>query len=213
MYPLFSLFGIPVQFTWWFFIVLAFLGAPGAQMTEESLLDIGLFVMSGTVSILVHEFGHALVGRRLGGTGPVIHLHGMGGLCSFQRAQFTRKQDFLMTLAGPGAGFALFGLSVLILKFLPTDSPIKILQLVEITARINFVWSTLNLLPVLPLDGGRLLQALLGPKRLNITLIIGMITAICLMPLALKFGFILLPVLLGFFAFQHLKSLQALGRR
>ncbi len=210
---MFTLFGIPVIFSTWFFVILAVLGLPAGQLHAEALLDVGLFVLSGTVSILVHEFGHALVGRKLGGVGPVIHLHGLGGLCSFQKAKFSRKQDFFMTLAGPMAGFVLCLAAFLAYRYLPLDTPPKFMDLVRITFVINLVWSTMNLLPVLPLDGGRLLQAMLGPKRLKLTLIIGMLTSVAMIPFSLLWGMFILTILLGYFAYQHFKALQALGRR
>jgi stage IV sporulation protein FB len=161
---------------------------------------------------LVHEFGHALAGRKLGGVGPVIHLHGLGGLCSFQKANFSRKQDFLMTLAGPMAGYLLCLAAFLAYRYLPVDTPPKFMDLVRITFIINLVWSTINLLPVLPLDGGRLLQAMLGPRRIKITLIIGMLTSLAMIPVSLRWGMMILPILLVFFAFQHFKAWQAIGR-
>ena len=205
---MFVLFGIPVYFSWWFFLLLAVLGYRGDGLSPESMLDMGLFALAGTVSVLVHEFGHAFAGRRFGGVGPVIYLHGFGGICGFQQAKFTRKQDFFMTLAGPAAGYALGILALGLSIALPPDAPVKFVDLVSTTVFINFLWSTLNLLPVMPLDGGRMLQALLGPRRIKITLWIGLATAVILIPLAFKTGFLILPILLGYFAWQHFSALR-----
>lgn len=209
---MFRIFGIPVIFNWIFFATLALLGGAFRAQGPEAWLDVGLFVLAGTVSILVHEFGHAMVGRKLGGGNPVIHLHALGGLCSFERSNFSRKQDFMMVAAGPLAGFALALLMFLALMILPDTAPPKIHFLIFTTCLINVVWSIINLLPVLPMDGGRLVQAALGPQRLRATLIIGIITTAVCIPFAIKSGFILMPILLVWFAWQNIKVLMAIQR-
>jgi Zn-dependent protease len=132
------------------------------------------------VSILVHEFGHGLMARAFGYPARIV-LHGMGGLCDSDGRSQTPRQRLFVVLAGPGAGFALFGLvlgsvyvffqvtpvealsllvggssesafrAVMKLSRLGSPGVLAILFLLE----INLFWGILNLLPIWPLDGGQ----------------------------------------------------------
>ena len=75
--------------------------------------------------------------------------------------------------------------------------------------RISFVWAILNLLPILPLDGGRMLDAVLGPERIHVTLWITIIVAVLVALVACSTppGSILLPL---FPRHVRLAGLQAL---
>src|SRR6185312_7868300 len=64
------------------------------------------------LSILVHEFGHGLMARAFGDQ-PSILLYGMGGLCYTAAGRQTPGQRLAVLASGPGAGFLLFGLTVL----------------------------------------------------------------------------------------------------
>ena len=84
----FSIGGIPVHFTLWYFFILLYWMRGGAQ----SGLTWGLVI---TFSILVHEFGHALVARyfRLS---PWVELHGWGGLTHHDRAARDRDDALII---------------------------------------------------------------------------------------------------------------------
>lgn len=104
----FNLLGIPVRIHPMFWLVSAILG------WQDKHLDwVVLWVGCVFVSILVHEFGHGLTSKSFRDS-PWILLYGMGGLCYSER-QGTKAQRLAIVLAGPGAGFVLF-LVVLILS-------------------------------------------------------------------------------------------------
>ena len=74
---------------------------------------------------------------------------------------------------------------------------------------ISIVWSIINLIPVIPLDGGRLMSAILGPRQIQLTLKISMVVAIIAAALLLKFTpSLLFPIFLGFMAYQNWQELQ-----
>ena len=76
-------------------------------------------------------------------------------------------------------------------------------------AFISLFWAALNLLPVLPLDGGQMLNAILGPARLKLTLWISILTAVGAGLLVFnRTGSILFPLFLGMFAFQSWQALR-----
>ncbi len=155
---LFAIRDIPVWVSPWFFLLMVYL-------VFRSGFETGLvwgFTIS--TSILVHEFGHALVARHFG-LRPEILLHGFGGLCSHQGARSDRD-DAMIIAAGPGAGLVL-GLLSLGLSFFavgPTTPPVA-QQLIQAFVFINLFWSMVNLMPMWPLDGGQLFR--LGMLKLT----------------------------------------------
>ncbi|MBL4574678.1 MAG: site-2 protease family protein, partial [Opitutaceae bacterium] len=134
------------------------------------------------ISILIHEFGHALTGLRLGASNVQVSLYGMDGLARFDGAFFSRKSSILMTAAGPGASIALAGVFFVVGKFLFSTgfSPSYAWELVRyffnVVILINIFWSIINLLPVLPLDGGQILSSILGPGRVKQTCVVSFMT-------------------------------------
>ncbi len=108
----FTVFGVPVEIQPWFWITAALLGGATHVQTRDQLLGVLVFMVVATLSILVHEFGHALTGRKLGGGAAHIVLWALGGLAYNQGGRFTRWQRFWMIFMGPGAGFLLLALVV-----------------------------------------------------------------------------------------------------
>lgn len=206
----FTLFGIPVEIQPWFWITLAILGAPrgGNGATQEGILVMFLFVLAGFISILVHELGHALTGRKFGAQ-TAVTLHAFGGYAVFPSARFTRWQDFLVTAAGPAIQFVLGAIFfALYLKFGSKVSEFA-KEFIADLAFISIFWAVLNLIPVLPMDGGRIMASILGPSRIELTLKISMGVAILgALALLLSKVAILFPLFLGLFAFQNWQELN-----
>mgnify|MGYP003859642771 FL=1 len=79
----------------------------------------------------------------------------------------------------------------------------------HILVLISFFWAILNLLPVLPLDGGQMLNAILGPARIKITLWITIVVAIVTAVLMFtQTRSIVFPIFLGMFAWQAFQGLK-----
>lgn len=113
------------------------------------------------LSVLVHEMGHALVVRRYGFPSEIV-LYGMGGYAT--SVGLSTWRNIWMSFAGPLAGFILYGvvygLFLGLRKFNPDaleNLPVKFA--IEKLLWINLWWGIMNLLPVLPLDGGRIMQS------------------------------------------------------
>ena len=74
---------------------------------------------------------------------------------------------------------------------------------------ISFFWAILNLLPVLPLDGGQMLNAILGPARIKITLWVTIIVAVGIgITMFVKLQSFLFPIFLGMFAWRAFEALK-----
>lgn len=197
----FQLWGIPVTIHPMSWIVLAIIGGGFGISDRDSLVQVLCFVTAGILTLLAHEFGHALVGRSLGGGNASIIIAGMGGLTHHERTPSSRLNYFITVLAGPlaslllgiagGAALGLqlghIGIGIQLALSLPLDmaSPeavtllvnsgisLTLFKLYAALFLICFWWSVFNLLPILPLDGGRLLATLLRNDRL--VCIIGLI--------------------------------------
>jgi stage IV sporulation protein FB len=164
----FRLFGIPVHVTPWFWAGGVFMGWNLVSQRQIDLLAIWLGTLF--ISILVHEYGHAFCAE-LFGCFPEIVLYHFGGLAIFQpNSRFSTMRSVIVSFAGPAAGFLLFGIIFVLAIFIePSDwyrnldaaSRYRVGFFFDQMEYINKYWGLVNLLPVLPLDGGRISEALL----------------------------------------------------
>ena len=197
-FHLFSIRGIPVYFSPIFLLALGWIGL--SDFSVESII----WIVVLTVSILVHEMGHALVARyyRLS---PTITLHGWGGLTHHEHPD-RELHDVLIIIAGPGAGLILGALSLAFLMFgIPALAPANSLLATAVwyLVWVNIVWSFVNLLPLWPLDGGNLFR--LGMVKLfgglmgeRITHVVGAVVGAATAYLTYYPGFPLFAVLCGY---------------
>jgi stage IV sporulation protein FB len=123
----FRLLGVPVRIHPFFWLITAIMGF---QAYDNDIPAVLLWIGCVFVSILVHEFGHALATKAFFGS-PSVVLWGMGGLCYNQGEQQTPRQRLAIILAGPGAGFLLCALVVLLFWILLGITPYEQAQLVS----------------------------------------------------------------------------------
>jgi stage IV sporulation protein FB len=207
----FRMFGIPVEVQPFFWVTLALIGGALQARDPESLLKLALFLIAGFVSILIHELGHALMVRSFKGECSIT-LQAFGGYVAHRIPRSRRLQSFLVTAGGPALQI-LAGLLVgAAYWFLPIDRPL-FEYFLKTFAAVSIIWAVLNLLPILPLDGGHLMDALLGPQRIRITLWVSILCAVGIAVLAIWNRMTLLAIFTAFFAWQSWKSLGELPRR
>ena len=132
------------------------------------------------ISILFHEYGHGLTALYFG-VNPTINLEAFGGNTEYFNTHLTEKQQFLITLNGPIFSGILILLSYYLLKSnLFQNSQIQ--YFLYVSMKLNIFWGIINILPLYPLDGGKLLRHILtthfGDKGLKISSIIGNICAV-----------------------------------
>jgi len=208
----FSLFNIPIRVLPWFWVTMAFIGGVLYADTKEALFELLLFMLAGFISILVHELGHALTAKHFGKRVEIV-LQAFGGYAAYSGGgRLSRLQSFLITAAGPAIQILLGAAVLLLLKQLDELSPNGEYFFTRLCF-ISFLWAFLNLLPVLPMDGGRLLETVLGPQRIRLTLQISIGTAVLVAVLAMYFrpGNFLLPIFMGMMAYESYKALKGIS--
>jgi stage IV sporulation protein FB len=203
----FSLLGVPVRVHPLFWLMAVIFGYGNGDLTQ-----LVIWVAVVFVSILIHEMGHALMFRRFGQAAEVVLYIG-GGLAVPRsewvgrrrtNVELTTGERIAVSLAGPGAGFAfailvmmvvvvlggrlayspILGIIPAVSAFVPPGFLLN--SIVGALLWINIFWGVINLVPVLPLDGGNVAYQLLTQadplygerKALWLSVIAGVITAV-----------------------------------
>jgi stage IV sporulation protein FB len=221
----FHLFGIPVTVVSWFWLAALITGwHPDSGEYPDLLL---IWVICLFVSILVHEMGHALTALAFGWP-PEIYLYGFGGLAVYRPTYGqTTARSVLISFAGPGAGFLLYGATIAVEhgliasgwpQTLNERGQMRFLYFFGEMQFINLWWGLVNLLPVLPLDGGRIAETVLNRfrpydgARLAATLSIVVAGVVAAFFLLHRDRFGTYPGLLfGLLAFSNFQALQTRG--
>jgi len=172
-YRLGRFFGIDVRVHVTFFLLPAFLawqsyGRSGSLMAALASVLIVLLVFS---FVVMHEYGHALTARRFGVRTRGITLYPIGGVAMLESMPKKAWQQIVVAIAGPAVNFALaagiaatlhllgYSLSVLSEESVLTTSASSLLAWLF---WINVGMGLFNLIPALPMDGGRILNAALA---------------------------------------------------
>jgi Zn-dependent protease len=172
----FRIFGIHVRVHPWFWLMSALLGWHFSRLGLQYVL---VWIVCVFISILVHELGHVFMGQLFGARSHIV-LHAFGGLAIGSSNLRNRWQRIAVYLAGPAAGFLLWGLVWLIDQGMDPERSTRIALLgVHFLLWINLAWGFLNLLPIWPLDGGQVsrdfLDWLIPHKGVRIALVISIV--------------------------------------
>lgn len=201
----FQLFGFPVSVHWMFWLNTALLGGAISASSPAEMRALVAFMIAAFLSVLIHELGHASVMRRFGDRSVKVVLYAFGGYAQGSR-WFSRWQDILLTAAGPGLQIAA-GLAVYFTLGIVKPSPGWLTYLAERFIFVSIFWAVLNLVPILPLDGGRLCAGITGKPRLALR--ISFVTAVVLAAGFLWLGYgLFTPIFFGMLAFNNWKQLQ-----
>ncbi|MEM7147645.1 MAG: site-2 protease family protein [Verrucomicrobiota bacterium] len=129
----------------------------------------GLTFLTGLFfCVLLHEFGHALAARHYGIRTPDITLLPIGGLARLERMPEKPAQEFIIAVAGPMVNVAIAAALFLVLGRLPVPDDLTNLSdpatILPNLARVNVLLVLFNMIPAFPMDGGRVLRALLATR-------------------------------------------------
>ena len=205
---LFTIKGIPVAVHPMFFLLVLVLCIGMGGVLQSVLL--GICIVLG---VLGHEFGHALVAARYR-LAPEILLHGWGGITK-HRPSSSAKQDFRITLAGPLVNLVVGGLIYGILTLCELTGAIGVF--VEVPAlyvflyllmQVNLVWGIFNLLPVRPMDGGKVFLHILNrfmraDRALRVSVVVSLLFAVGILVWALLGKNWFMVIIAGYFILMN----------
>lgn len=211
----FRLFGIPIRVQPFFLLLAVFLGfglvddESGTVMFERMAVWVAI-VFTG---VLAHEFGHAFAGRVFG-LAPRIELHGFGGLTSWEAGgeRLSPMKSIFVSLAGPGVGIAI-GSVAWVLEAATTPGDSSFMGFVYFALIwVNLGWGVLNLVPMMPLDGGQVMastfELFAGRSGVHAARWISLVLAVILVLIAVALQNIFMAVLIGFLAYGNWRAVR-----
>jgi Zn-dependent protease len=221
---LFRAFGIDVRVHWSFVLILvygAFIFGGGTSNPITGALYGVLVTILLFVCVTLHEFGHALVAQYFQVKVSNITLLPIGGVANLERMPDKPMQELLITLAGPLVNFALavvlLPITLLLMAASPAGvpaSPGELLRAIQQPGAVglvgyllftNILLGLFNLLPAFPMDGGRILRALLAMtlpyvRATQLAVLVGRVIAVLMAFWGLASGNIWL-LLIAFFVY------------
>lgn len=170
-----SVSGIRIMVHWTFFFLIAWIAFYELKSggNYESVLFNIIFILAVFFCVVLHELGHALMAKRFGITTRKITLLPIGGVASLERIPESPKQELLVAIAGPLVNVFI---AVLLYLVIPVQDIIQLNfsetleSLNEFTLKnfffylfvVNIGLVLFNLIPAFPMDGGRMLRAILA---------------------------------------------------
>ena len=149
-----------------------------------------IYILLIFLCVLLHEFGHALAARTFGIRTPDITLLPIGGIARLERMPANPQQEFVIAIAGPAVNvfialviFVVMGGAFPVGEFDPVATASG--TLLDNLLEVNLMLVIFNLIPAFPMDGGRVLRALLAtrmryPAATRIAARIGQVIAVLL---------------------------------
>lgn len=161
--------GIDVYLHLTFLILIAWVALAYWQIagTVDAVVSGVGFILALFFCVLLHEFGHALMAGKFGIRTKSIILLPIGGLAAIEKTPENPREEIIIALAGPAVSFAI---ALLLWVVLQSGAGLVPLEEFSISGGsflqrlmvINFLLAVFNLLPALPMDGGRVFRALLA---------------------------------------------------
>ena len=203
--------GIEVKLHLTFLIFLAWIALTYYfSAGPQAAINGTVFVILLFLCVVLHELGHALMARRFGVRTPDITLLPIGGVARLERIPDQPKQELLIAIAGPLVNVVIAGILVLFLRQRAAASDFADLNnphvaMLSKLASVNIFLVLFNLIPAFPMDGGRILRALLA-MRMNYVRATQVAAAIGqgLSFVFLFFGFFFNPLLIFIALFVYL---------
>jgi Zn-dependent protease len=174
------------------------------------------------VCVVLHELGHSFMARRFGVGVSRILLLPIGGMAQFDTIPRQPSRELLITAAGPAVNFAIVALLLPFVSFSkawpPEAYPSSASDFAQYVVFANLVMGVFNLLPAFPMDGGRILRALLATRLSYVratfwAATIGKVVAVAGIVVGLWIDWYLLATLFAFILFVGEAEYRGLLRR
>lgn len=161
--------GIRLAAHWTLFALLGYVAWEGWQVAGWwGAAWLAGFTLAAFSCVMAHELGHAFAAKRFGVEVPQILLLPIGGMAQFDHIPRQPRREVAIALAGPAVNAGLAILLLVVVRFPPNWDPVEFpLTLAELGRHLvlmNLVMGVFNLLPVFPMDGGRVLRAALSAR-------------------------------------------------
>ena len=198
-FKLFDFMGTPVYLKYWFFILLPLFMLQSGGFTEQGFLTGLDWFLSIFVAVLIHELAHTAVAKQLNHSVEHVYLDVFNGAAAIDTTYSPYNQTILIVAAGP--------LSNLILYFIGSYLGL------DIFAQVNMFLFIFNILPIYPMDGGRICKAIcqwmtipsIG-RKIN-----GYISIICsslLFIVSIMTSNVIMAIFAAFFIFLSYKEIE-----
>jgi Zn-dependent protease len=167
-FRVFDVVGTAVRIHVTFFLLLAWIAAVNwAKGGIAAATDAVVFIVVLFACVVLHEFGHVFAARRYGIRTSDVTLLPIGGVASLERMPEKPSQEIVVALAGPAVNLVIALLLIVVLEARFDLSQMAQLEQAQSTligrvAAANMVLFAFNLIPAFPMDGGRVLRALLA---------------------------------------------------
>ena len=164
------IFGSEVRIHVTFFLLLLWIGIAHYQQGGMPAAISGvIFILALFACVVAHEFGHALMARRYGIRTPDITLLPIGGLARLERMPEKPLQEIAVALAGPAVNVVIAAVLIVILGAGVDADALRALENPTVSflarlATVNIFLVVFNLIPAFPMDGGRVLRAVLAMR-------------------------------------------------
>ena len=158
--------GVPIRLHFTFVLLLIFIITFGARGGESALFNV-IYILALFTSVLLHELGHVAVSKRYGIRTLEIVMYPIGGVARLERSP-KPSEELWIALAGPAVTVLIAAALWAYLGFMRAEVDLNALTSpsdANLLARIaigNLVLGAFNMVPAFPMDGGRVLRALLA---------------------------------------------------
>ncbi|MEQ9438410.1 MAG: site-2 protease family protein [Cyclobacteriaceae bacterium] len=168
--------GIKVFIHWTFWIIIGWIFLMHYNMGHgiyEGLWGV-LFVLALFGCVVLHEFGHALTAKRFNILTRDITIYPIGGIASLEAMPEKPQQELLVAIAGPAVNLGIAAILLIYLQYTGKIPDLSTLEVEDQNAHMlgqsfgfnlfaaNLILAVFNLIPAFPMDGGRVLRAVLA---------------------------------------------------
>jgi len=169
-FPIAKVAGSEIRIHLTFFLLLLWIGIAHFQQGGGAAATEGvLFIVAVFACVVLHELGHAIAARRYGIKTPRITLLPIGGVAELEKMPEKPMEEVVVAIAGPLVNVAIAAVLILFLGAHPDMATVSNIEdpqpgFLARLAVVNIILVVFNMIPAFPMDGGRVLRALLATK-------------------------------------------------